>query len=139
MTFFIFLVFCPKWEAWPTAPGFAHRFPGCSSSPGHWLCHCRRYCGIFKWRILMWKQRTSLGCHYKTFLPESSQTKGNNDAGKQFKEGSEAGHWRSRKRYTLTKLAFEEVSNILIANSEIFVLVRLDTLKKFVYSVFKTE
>lgn len=105
----IFSVFGPKWEAWTAAPGFARiRVPGCSGSPRHEPCHCRRrHCRIFKWRILVWKQRTALGWHYKTFLPESSQTKGNNVAGKQFKESSEASYWRSRKRYTLTKVSLQ--------------------------------
>ena len=117
---FVFLVFHPKWEAWTTAPGFAHRVPGRSSSPRHQPSHGRRRCcGIFQRRILVWEQGTSLGWHYKTLFPESCQTKGNNAAGKQFKESSEASHWGGRKRYTLTEAA-SEVGNILLASTREF-------------------
>ena len=112
-------MFHPKWEAWTTAPGFALRVPDRSSSPRHQPSHGRRCCGIFQRRILVWEQGTSLGSHYKTLFPESCQTKGNNAAGKQFKESSEASHWGGRKRYTLTKAA-SEVSNIFIVSTREF-------------------
>lgn len=115
---FVFLVFCPKWEAWTAAPGFAHRLPGWSSSPNHQHRHRRRgSCGVVQRRIPLWKQGPAPGWHYKTFLPESCQVEGNNVEGQQFRESSEAGHWRSQKRYAWTKSDFEKVSPIPIAST----------------------
>lgn len=111
--FFVFLVFGPQREARTAAPGRAHGVRVRCTCPGHPLSHCGgRGHGIFERGILVRKQGTALGWHRKTVLPESPQSKGDIVAGEQFKESSEAGHWRSQQRYTLATVAEHSIDAV---------------------------
>lgn len=102
---FVFSVLSPKWEAWTTATSPACRPSGQSSSPRGRPCNpWRGHLGVYQWRVLGWKQGPAREWHWETLLPESFEAPGNNAAGQQSKEGSEASHWRSWKRYTLANL-----------------------------------